>query len=416
MVKNCTGTTAPGRVLVNGNIAYTADTCSDWLNGASPYEWGIGTNSIQPILLGNSANANYSSIGGGFLNGVTTGSNMSRVGGGMGNNILGDSIWSFIGGGLSNIITNGSSGGNIGGGHTNIIDTSTWSSVVGGMVNQIRGSSSYSAILGGLSNIITGASYSAIINGFDNKVLAGHHGSAILNGPSMVSDDDYTTYTRGLNVNTINTTGGAKYFKYHGALASPGPGKILVDSTGFGDAVWQQNTNPGITFTGDCAVVSAYTVNCTLYMITDCTGATGTQYIINGWGNVVYTANTCNSFNSGPYRFGTNSAIEPILGGNNADGLLSNIGGGQGNTVDLNSQWSNIGNGVNNTIENSRVSSILGGQQNTVDITGWSNGYGAIVNGFQNEVNHQYSVIMGGANMTTNRDFTVFTKRFRCRY
>jgi len=410
MVTNCTGTTAPGRVLVNGNVAYTADTCSDWLNSPSPYEWGIGMNSIQPILAGNFANANWSSIGGGFTNDITTGSNMSRVGGGMANNILGDSMLSYIGGGLSNIITNGSNSSNIGGGTSNMMVTSPWSTIVGGMGNQIWADSTHSAILGGLSNIITGASQSAIINGTTNRILPGHDGSVIMNGPAMVSDDDYTTYTRGLNVDSINSTGGAKYFRYHGALANPGLNFVLTDSTGFGDAVWSRNTSPGASWTGDCAVMSAYTVDCTLYMVTDCTGATGSQYIINGWGNVVYTANTCNSFNSGPYRYGLNSAIEPILGVNNADGLLSNIGGGQGNTVDLNSQWSNIGNGVNNTIENSRVSSILGGQQNTVDITGWSNGYGAIVNGFQNEVNHQYSVIMGGANMTTDRDFTVFTK------
>ena len=35
-------------------------------------------------------------------------------------------------------------------------------------------------------------------------------------------------------------------------------------------------------------------------------------------------------------------------------------------------------------------------------------GYGAVLNGFQNKVINQYSVIMGGANMTTDRDFTVF--------
>ena len=310
-------------------IAYTADTCSDWINGVSPYEYGIGTNAIQPKLLGNFANADNSSIGGGFINNVNAGSSLSRIGGGMGNLIGGDSIWAYIGGGFNqHHQQRGPQASTIGGGHTNQIHTSAWSSILGGFVNQMLGVSSYGAILGGLSNIITGASYSAIINGWNNRVLAGHHGSVVMNGPSMVTDDDYTTYTRGLNVDTINSTGGAKYFKYHGALANPGPGKVLVDSTGFGDAVWQQNTNPGITFTGDCAVMSAYTVNCTLYMVTDCTGATGSQYIINGWGNVVYTANTCNSFNSGPYRYGLNSAIEPILGVNNADGLQANIGGG----------------------------------------------------------------------------------------
>ena len=40
---------------------------------------------------------------------------------------------------------------------------------------------------------------------------------------------------------------------------------------------------------------------------------------------------------------------------------------GQGNTVDAASSWSIIGNGLDNTINNSRVSAILGGRLNTVN-------------------------------------------------
>ena len=141
--------------------------------------------------------------------------------------------------------------------------------------------------------------------------------------------------------------------------------------------------------------MSAYTVDCTLYMVTDCTGATGSQYIIQG-GNIVYTANTCNSQGTGPYRFGANNGIEPVLGGNNGDGFRASIGGGQNNTINAASAWSNVGAGVTNVITDSRVSSILGGHQNTINIPGTSNGYGAIINGFQNEVTHEYSVVMGG--------------------
>ena len=39
-----------------------------------------------------------------------------------------------------------------------------------------------------------------------------------------------------------------------------------------------------------------------------------------------------------------------------------------------------------------------------------SKGYGTVLNGFENKVVNQYSVIMGGANMTTDRDFTVFMR------
>ena len=355
-------------ITTNSGNTFTADTCNTF--NTSPYEWGIGTNSIQPILLGNSANANYSSIGGGFINNVTTGSNMSRVGGGMGNSILGDSIYSFIGGGLSNIITNGSNSVNILGGNTNIINLSAWSSIVGGMVNQIRGASNYSTILGGLSNIITGASFSAIINGSDNKVLAGHNGSVVMNGPSMVSDDDYTTYTRGLNVNTVNSTGGAKYLKYHGTLANPGFGKVLVDSTGFGDAVWADGGT--FTFSGDQFVTSAYTSGCTLYIVTNS-------------GNT-FTANTCNSFGgTSPYEYrGGTDSISTVLPGNGNPGdnfiknnmPFSNIGGGSYNKLNTSGPGhSNIAGGYDNTIGGSNIKVPEG-----------SSGYDFIGGGYQNRI------------------------------
>ena len=37
-------------------------------------------------------------------------------------------------------------------------------------------------------------------------------------------------------------------------------------------------------------------------------------------------------------------------------------------------------------------------------------GYGAILNGYNNQVRHHYSVIMGGAGITTDREFTVFMR------
>ena len=335
-------------ITTNSGNTFTADTCNTF--NTSPYEVGLGVNSIQPKLLGNFANASNSSIGGGFINNVNAGSNMSRIGGGMGNFIGGDSVWAYIGGGLSNIMTNGSQASNIGGGQGNIINLSTWSSIAGGMVNQILGASSYSAILGGLSNIITGASYSAIINGSGNRVLTGHHGSVVMNGPSIVSDDDYTTYTRGLNVDTINSTGGAKYFKYHGALANPTvAGHVLTDVDGTGNAVWEAPLGGGISFTGDQYVVSAYTTGCTLHITTNS-------------GNT-YTANTCNQFDLSPYRYslaGGPMSIETKLGNNDAGtGLYNSVVGGQGNVAGENVYASSILAGAGNQIRGKAALNLM---------------------------------------------------------
>ena len=73
--------------------------------------------------------------------------------------------------------------------------------------------------------------------------------------------------------------------------------------------------------------------------------------------------------------------------------------------------YSSIVGGLNNIITGSTLSVISSGQENSIFIGGDSTkGYGGIYNGYQNKVGHQYSVIMGGANMTTDRDFTVFMK------
>ena len=51
---------------------------------------------------------------------------------------------------------------------------------------------------------------------------------------------------------------------------------------------------PGVSWTGDCAVVSAFTEGCLLYMMTNCTGTTAGSIDVNGY--VTFTADTCNTF------------------------------------------------------------------------------------------------------------------------
>ena len=525
MVTNCTGATAPGRLLVNGYFAYTANTCQSF-GGVSPYEYGnspIGGNPIQPILnlnksltwgsvvsggynnsihygsyyggihagFGNEMTAGtYSTITNGQFNTIKTGywSNIgsgrhnyigaiNKTPGGLGNlgtaanenfigagsyneilqsdestivsgqyNLLRLTYQSVMGGGDHNILT-GQSGSVLVGGYYNTMKSSLrsfiggganhelydgqYNTIVGGFNHHINNSGNnnfigggdsnilgdisgegfntdFSSILGGKSNTIKGdgtADYAAIVNGQSNTVTASY--AAIIGGQSLTANRRHTTFMNGLDVDVASSSG-IKYFRYHGVGSNVGTaGDVLTSINASGDAIWSTPTAPGASFTGDCAVVSAYTSGCTLFMVTDCTGATGTQYIVQG-GNIVYTANTCNSQGTGPYRFGPNSGIEPILGVNNSDGFRSSIGGGQNNRVGINSAWSNVGAGISNTITDSRVSSILGGHQNTINIPGVGDGYGTIINGFQNQVTHEYSVVMGGRNISSDKSFTTF--------
>jgi hypothetical protein len=147
-----------------------------------------------------------------------------------------------------------------------------------------------------------------------------------------------------------------------------------------------------------------------------------------GTGCTSFTASTSGQV-IGPYEFGLGlNAIQPILPGNNfADAQFSNIQGGTNNRIQVgsqrssilgglgnrlvnNSSWSSILSGIGNRLDDAQVSTIVSGKDNDILITGGTSGYGAILNGFENLVNHQYSAIMGGANMTTNRDFTVFMR------
>ena len=128
----------------------------------------------------------------------------------------------------------------------------------------------------------------------------------------------------GLDVDT-NAVGVNRYFRYHGTLANPGFGKVLVDSTGTGDAVWADG---GVyTFSGDQYVISAYTSGCTLHIVTNS-------------GNT-FTADTCDTV-SGPYewRGGMNSIATTLT---------------TSNTIDVNSWMSSILAGNGNKMRNGNV-------------------------------------------------------------
>ena len=424
MVTNCTGTTG---LLINGNIAYTANTCNF---ETGPYVFKGGNGSISTRLPGVSVtgenfihpNSHWSNIDGGYDNQINVGGvGMSGILAGQ-KNIIGSPSqsqiqyvgYNMIGSGYQNRIHGIDHYGMfIGAGMYNTITGSTDSIIGAGYRNKILPGTQETGIFTGRYNTIASAGagqvnshYSAILNGSGNTISGNAASSAIIGSDARVATQSQTTYVRGLDALT-NSKDGDRKFKYHGTFAQPGLGKVLVDSDGLGNSQWQKNTNPGVSWTGDCAVVSAYTSGCTLYMVTDCTGATGTQYIIQN-GNIVYTADTCNAFSNGPYRFGNGfNSIETVLNNNFADAFSSNITGGLNNRV-VDGNWNSIVGGIDNKLTGYSVSVIVQGHHNRVLGDSVALGYSTILNGYENINRHEYSTILNGRNIVTDRDYTTF--------
>jgi hypothetical protein len=161
-------------------LVATADTC----NLITPYRYGAGVNSIEPVQDDNYVHGGSTagSIGGGQFNKVTSHYGISsydgRVGGGIFNELSG-SPRSFIGGGFNNVISGKPAlayrtvNSTIVAGYGNRIQGAMQSSVVAGALNKIH-TAGYSIIGAGESNTIgstlTGTSYNSIVNGQENNI------------------------------------------------------------------------------------------------------------------------------------------------------------------------------------------------------------------------------------------------------
>ena len=180
--------------FTNG-ITATADTC----NLITPYRYGAGVNSIEPVQDDNYVHAGSTagSIGGGQFNKVTShygvDSYDSRVGGGI-FNILSGSPRSFIGGGFNNVIEGKMS------------DSTINSSIVGGFYNRIHGSVGTS-IVGGASNTVRNSQYSIVANGVSNTIgatLTSTTFNTIVNGQeNRISSDSFLQNQRQSEYSTI---------------------------------------------------------------------------------------------------------------------------------------------------------------------------------------------------------------------
>ena len=251
----------------------------------------ISNNQLHSNIQGGSWNSinsfgdAHNAIGGGFSNAIG-GDNTDKQ-------ISGNTAYAVICGGFDNRILGFDSQGEfIGGGYSNDIRTGSQSSILGGANNFIT-YSIRASILGGrnnrIDNSIVAGNYASIINGQDN--IVSHTSSVILGGDSLISDDTYTTFTRGLNVSS-GGVGGNKYFKYHGGLSNDGTiGDVLTTVDTFGNAIWMKpccysgGTTPttGSTFEKYCST-SAYTANIPIVHTHEIGGPSGAcGVVINIW-------------------------------------------------------------------------------------------------------------------------------------
>jgi len=270
------------------------------------------------------------------------------------------SVYSFIGGGIRNNIWQGSVSSVILGGGYNYISGTTNAAILSGRHNKIHP--------GTKEGPMFAPDYSAIVNGSGNTISWEYNGAAIIGGVNITALKSQTTHMKGLYVDT-DTTEGQRAFRYYGSYASPGPGRVLTDISGSGDAVWQEMGGPRLT--GDTFAVSAFTSGCTLY--------------INVSDGTVLTANTCNEFGSiSPYEYSTAAnSIRPVIpsqgsgiGNDNVHGDYHNIAGGYSNKILYGSNIGNtpiprtfndaVINGMFNTISGNTNNSVIGGLNNLI--------------------------------------------------
>ena len=185
----------------------------------NPYKYGEGPNSIRPTIdMGNIVSAFTSNVIGGLNNRIYGKDGFiayTAIGSGNSNKIHSGAVNSSILAGVGNRM--GRHGlHNLG---QNYIQNST---IVGGNQNFITGVTQHNIIVGGSFNKIysvdgSSTNHAAVISGNNN--WARHQGSAIIGSNNITTDKTWTTFTRGLDVDSNNLGGGTKYLKYHGNIS-----------------------------------------------------------------------------------------------------------------------------------------------------------------------------------------------------
>ena len=328
---------------------------------------GFKTNSIVggvngAVIVGGGADRRSNSIG--------TGGDYSSIGGGTSNSL--STGYSVIGGGLQNRIRAGNGYHLIAGGRSNAIQSSE--------------SIDYSSIGGGSNNLVN-AAYTVIGGGGQNVVGTGSHYAVISGGGRhQVSE---STLNATIGGGWTNTVGAGAY----GATIAGGENNRI-------DSASRQSTIGGglrnsIAISSPLAVIGGGSNN---------TVDTGAAYsvISGGLSNRIWQRSTTSVIAGGAKnRIDTASGISTISGGSNNSiahtSGRSTIGGGERNSIGFISSFSGIAGGYINTIgDRSGISTIGGGSHNIIQDSSIGS---TIAGGSYNRIGGRGSVIVGGTSL-----------------
>ena len=385
-------------------------------------------------------NTNTNSIIGGGQNNKLDNSDNAVIIGGINNNILSGNTSFIIGGSNNDIQARSGSdlgqSGVLGGSNNNIIDVSSDSDrsfIIGGINNDINNavdsiilssgvsditgpSTQNTFILGSSGSLVNSSFFSGLVGGFNNE-LNGVSRSVILGGQNITgttSDTVYVPYLRvidGVNIGTPNPS------------VDLGPPINVINN----DAVNSINVGSGNTLSGNYSMTLGNNLR-----------AIGDGLLVGGTSSntpIIYGGNAAN------YSISWGRDVEMFS--DQTDALCNiavgddiNFIGGRGNAVfgnenTIKNNDSCIITGSLNRMENNNglhpsiSSSIIGGSGNTINKTtrgaiigGISNEFpfsivsppedSVIIGGDSNIMSHNRSVILGGQNITSTSNDTVY--------
>ena len=374
---------------------------SDFIGTPSPFEYGTGSESIQPILGNNVASGLKSSIGGGYNN--TASDNFTTIGGGIFNTASCGS--STVGGGGYNTASGEYS--TVSGGRYNC-STNRFSNIGGGSFNTV--SSLYSVIGGGRMN--NASSYFSSISGGVCNNTCGYCNTHIL-GSNICATQADTTFTNCISAQNL-TSGCAVQVGANNVLISvpttPSLNNIFIIGSGTGStercglsnqAIGNYSVVTGGKFNsayGNFSTISGGICNCTYSDFDTIAGGqhnvTLSCYSIIGGGSYNTTSGN-NSSISGGFCNSASNSFSIIGGGENniSSALCSIVGGGSCNIASA--EHSFVGGGYCNN-SSAIHGSITGGAYNNI-----SGCYSIIGGGCSNIVSSNFSGIVGGVNNNT---------------
>jgi trimeric autotransporter adhesin len=347
---------------LNGTLATIAGGSTNTADGNYTAIGGGYHNTIH-------SNALYSTIGGGYNNTIQTNAQDSTIGGGNNNTIQFNASLTAICGGSGNVIQPYAYYSIIGGGYYNTIQTNTTYSIIGsGYYNVIQPAASYAAIGGGGYNTIQPSTYYATIAGGRNGTIQSNLQYATIGGGYYNTIRAYASYSTiaGGNNNTIHTNA-------QNATISGGYLNVIQTNAGYATV----SGGYGNEIRGRGASIGGGESNL---------AETNTYDVAigGGYGNKIQ-AGTAYATIGGGYQ----NIIEPQV--DNAG-----IGSGWANRIAYGAQNCAIAGGHQNIIQTNAANCLIGGgYQNTIQTNVSA---GAIVGGYANSIQPlaQYATVCGG--------------------